>query len=294
MPDPLAAFVHHLAIERGVSKHTLRGYQLDVTQYLDFLAREGLAFEAADRLVVRRFLAAMSESCGPAALARKLAALGTFYRFCVASGLAGKDPVARLQRPKVPRRLPDMLRVEEVEAILGALDGTEPFELRDRAAAELLYSSGLRVSELVGLDLGGVDLAGGTVRVIGKGDKERIVPVGGPALEAVRRWLEARATLPRAAGNPALFVGPSGRRFSDRQMRAVLSRAALAAGLGRRAYPHLLRHCFATHLLEGGADLRSIQEMLGHASLSTTQRYTQVDLKQLFAVYDRAHPKAKA
>jgi integrase/recombinase XerC len=293
VPELLAAFLEHLEIERGVSKETLRSYELDVSQYLAFLEDERIAFAAADRATVRRFLAAMSASCGAASLARKLSALNTFYRHCLETGRAEKNPVARLQRPKVPRRLPDMLRVEDVTAILAALDGTKPFELRDRAAAELLYSSGLRVSELVSLDLGGVDLAGGTVRVVGKGDKERIVPVGGPALAAVRRWLEARATLPRAAANPALFVCPSGKRFSDRQMRTVLRRAALKAGLGRRAYPHLLRHCFATHLLEGGADLRSIQEMLGHASLSTTQRYTQVDLRQLFAVYDRAHPKAR-
>ncbi|MHB8417616.1 MAG: tyrosine recombinase XerC [Myxococcales bacterium] len=293
MADELPAFLQHLEIERGVSRETLRDYRLDVSQYLDFLGDRQVAFTDAERGHVRAFLAAMSATCGPASLSRKLSALHTFYRFCLATGRARHNPIAGLRRPKVPRRLPGMLRAEEVAAVLEALDGSGPFDLRDRAAAELLYSSGLRVSELASLDLDRLDLDGGTVRVIGKGDKERVVPVGRPALEALRRWLEARASLPRAAASSALFVGPSGRRLGDRQVRTVLRRAALKAGLGRRAHPHLLRHCFATHLLEGGADLRSIQEMLGHASLSTTQRYTQVDLRQLFAVYDRAHPKAK-
>ncbi len=289
----LEPFLRHLEIERGLSGETLRDYRLDVAQYLDRLEVAGVAFAAADRTAVRGFLAAMAGSCGPASLARKLSALRTFYGWCRKSGRTQADPTAGLARPKVPKRLPDMLRPEEVAAVLEAVGGDEPYARRDRAVLELLYSSGLRVSELAGLDVASVDLAEGTVRVVGKGNKERQVPVGRPAIAAVARWLEVRGGVRGAAG-PALFLGPSGRRFGDRQVRTVLRRAALRAGLGRRAYPHLLRHCFATHLLENGADLRSIQELLGHASLSTTQRYTQVDLRQLFAVYDRAHPKAKA
>ncbi len=293
MPEPLDAFLTHLDVERGLSHETLRDYQLDLGQFFAYLEARKLAFDSADHRAVRGFLAAMSGTCGSASLARKLSALRTFYRFCQKTGRATVNPAQRLRNPKVSKRLPDVLRPEEVSAVLEATDGEGPYPLRDRAMLELLYSSGLRVSELTGLDVDGLDLPGMSVRVVGKGNKERQIPIGRPAAEALRRWVEARSTLPKATGQSALFVGPSGKRFGDRQVRTVLKNAALKSGLGRRAHPHLLRHCFATHLLENGADLRSIQEMLGHASLSTTQRYTQVDLRQLFAVYDRAHPKAK-
>jgi integrase/recombinase XerC len=293
LPEPLAAFLRHLDVERGLSPETLRDYSLDLSQFFAYLEGRRLAFETADHRTVRGFLAALAGTCGPASLARKLSALRTFYRFCQKTGRAAVNPADRLRNPKVPKRLPDVLRPEEVSAVLEATDGEGPLALRNRAMLELLYSSGLRVSELTGMDVDRVDLRGSSVRVIGKGNKERQVPIGRPAAAALRRWLEARAGLPKAIGQAALFVGLSGRRFGDRQVRSVLRDAALKSGLGRRAHPHLLRHCFATHLLENGADLRSIQEMLGHASLSTTQRYTQVDLRQLFAVYDRSHPKAK-
>ncbi len=287
----LVPFLSHLEIERGLSPETLRDYRLDVSQYLDFLETRAVSFAAADRTAVRGFLAAMAATCGAASLARKLSALRTFYRWCRKNGHAGADPTASLMRPKVGRHLPEVLRPEEVAAVIESVAGEGPFAMRNRALLELLYSSGLRVSEAVGLDVEDVDVDGLSVRAVGKGDKERQVPLGRPAAAALTRWLAARAGLRGSAG-PALFVGPAGRRLSDRQVRTVVNRAALASGLGRRAYPHLLRHCFATHLLENGADLRAIQELLGHASLSTTQRYTQVDLRQLFATYDRAHPKA--
>ncbi len=293
LPAPLDAFLRHLDIERGLSPETLRDYRLDLSQYFAYLEAHGLRFETADHRTVRGLLASLSGSCGPASLARKLSALRTFYRFCQKTGRAAANPAQGLRNPKVPKRLPDVLRPEEVGAVLDAVDGQGPFALRNRAMLELLYSSGLRVSELTSMDVDRVNLRGLSVRVVGKGNKERQVPIGRPAAEALGRWLDARATLPKATGQSALFVGPSGRRYGDRQVRTVLRNAALKSGLGRRAHPHLLRHCFATHLLENGADLRSIQEMLGHASLSTTQRYTQVDLRQLFAVYDRSHPKAK-
>jgi integrase/recombinase XerC len=293
VPEPLDAFLTHLDVERGLSPETLRDYRLDLGQFFAYLDERHHAFETADHRAVRGFLASLSGTCGAASLARKLSALRTFYRYCQKTGRAAVNPALRLRNPKVGKRLPDILRPEEISAVLEATDGDGPYALRNRAMLELLYSSGLRVSELTNLDVNGIDLAGLSVRVIGKGNKERQVPIGRPAVEALRRWLDARATLPKAAASTALFVGPSGKRYGDRQVRTVLKNAALKSGLGRRAHPHLLRHCFATHLLENGADLRSIQEMLGHASLSTTQRYTQVDLRQLFAVYDRAHPKAK-
>ena len=254
MPELLDVFLTHLDVERGLSPETLRDYRLDLSQFFAYLDDRRLAFETADHRAIRGFLAAMSGTCGAASLARKLSALRTFYRYCQKTGRAAFNPAQRLRNPKVPKRLPDILRPEEVSAVLEAADGEGPFALRNRALLELLYSSGLRVSELTGLDVDGIDLAGLSVRVIGKGNKERQVPIGRPAAEALRRWVEARATLRKATGQSALFVGPSGKRFGDRQVRTVLKNAALKSGLGRRAHPHLLRHCFATHLLENGAD----------------------------------------
>ncbi|MHB1846329.1 MAG: tyrosine-type recombinase/integrase, partial [Deltaproteobacteria bacterium] len=217
----------------------------------------------------------------------------SLYRYCLRRGLVQSNPASRLRPPKVPKRLPDLLRPEEVSAVIEAVEPDQPSSLRDRALLELLYSSGLRVSELCGLDLDRLDLARREVRVIGKGNRERIVPFGGPAAEALGRYVEARSKLRPRAGEPALFLGVRGLRLNDRSVRTLLRKASLRAAVGQRTYPHLLRHCFATHLLENGADLRSIQELLGHASLSTTQRYAQVDMRQLMAVYDRSHPKAK-
>ena len=290
---PVLEFLDHLQIQVGASPETLRSYAVDLRQFFAHLEQRGLAWNAIDHRALRAFLLVASATRGPASLARLLSALRSFYRHGQKGGRCSKNPAARLRSPKVSRRLPDILRPEEVAAVLegGATDA--PDGLRDRAMLELLYSSGLRVSELCDLDVSGLDLAERLVRVMGKGSKERIVPMGRPAVLALERYLAVRPSYRGATTERALFLGRRGRRFSDRSVRVVLHKASLAVGLGRRVHPHLLRHCFATHLLENGADLRSIQELLGHASLSTTQRYTQVDLRQLMAVYDRAHPKAK-
>ncbi len=294
LPEPAEAFLFHLDRERGASPETLRSYRTDLEQYFGYLDSVGADALTADHRIVRAFLASRGGRNGPASLARKLSALRSFYRHCRRRGLVEKNPASRLRSPKVPRRLPDLLRPEEVSALVEASsDDGGVVGLRDRAMLELLYSSGLRVSELCGIDVERLDLDRREVRVVGKGNRERIVPFGGPAAESLARFIERRIELRPRPEERALFVGERGRRIDPTVVRSVLRRASLAAAVGRRTYPHLLRHCFATHLLENGADLRSIQELLGHASLSTTQRYAQVDLRQLMAVYDKAHPKAK-
>ena len=291
--SPLEAFLGHLRLERGSSPRTVEAYEGDLRQFFDHLTAEGLAYEAIDHRAIRSFMLQQSGRCAPASLARALSALKTFYRYAKRQGWVTRNPAQRLRAPKLQRRLPEILRPEEIVAVLEAPDES-PAGLRDRALLELLYSSGLRVSELCGLDVAQIDLRERLVRVMGKGRKERIVPIGGPASEALGRWLEARPLLLKEGANTALFIGVRGRRLSPRSIRLQLDQAVLRAALGRHLHPHLLRHCFATHLLQGGADLRSIQELLGHSSLSTTQRYTQVDLGQLMAVYDRAHPHARS
>ena len=292
LPVPLEAFLRHLRLERGASPRTIEAYAGDLMQFFDHLEAHQLTYEAIDHRAIRSFMLELSGRRAAASLARTLSALKTFYRYARREGWVSTNPALRLRAPKLQRRLPEILRPEEVVAVLEAPDES-PAGLRDRAMLELLYSSGLRVSELCDLDLAGVDLRERLVRVMGKGRKERLVPVGGPACEALRRWCEARPTLATEGSSEALFIGVRGRRLSPRSVRLRLDQAVLRAALGRHMHPHLLRHCFATHLLSGGADLRSIQELLGHSSLSTTQRYTQVDLGQLMVVYDKAHPHAR-
>jgi integrase/recombinase XerC len=305
MPLDLAAlapeiqrFAAHLASERRGSPHTSRAYLADLAQYAAYLSEAGVPLVPSSPAAVRGFLARSAGACGPVSLGRKLSALRSFYHFLVREGLAPGNPARGVASPRRPRRLPEVLPEEEVAALVEAPKLAAPLELRDRAFLELLYASGLRVSELTALDVGDVDLAEGLVRVLGKRRKERIVPVGSRAREALRRWLdEGRPLLragPDAAAAPhALFVNYRGGRLSPRSVARRLDRAVLASGLPRHVHPHVLRHCFATHLLGNGADLRAIQELLGHASLSTTQRYTHLDWKRLAAVYDRAHPRAR-
>jgi integrase/recombinase XerC len=231
-------------------------------------------------------------------LARKLSTLRSLYRYLVREGLSAANPARGVASPRRPKKLPTVLPEEEVAALVEAPEAGAPLALRDRAFLELLYASGLRVSELTGLSLGDLDLAAGTVRVLGKRRKERIVPVGRRALEAIDRYLDqARPALAagpdHARAGDALFLNWRGGRLSARSVARALDKWVLAAGLPRHVHPHVLRHCFATHLLANGADLRGIQELLGHASLSTTQRYTHLDWKRLAAVYDEAHPRAK-
>ncbi|HET9553140.1 MAG TPA: tyrosine recombinase XerC [Anaeromyxobacteraceae bacterium] len=296
----LQRFEAHLRNEKRASPHTLKAYLGDLAQYAEHLAAQGQGIVPSSPLLVRGFLARAAGEAGAVSLGRKLSAIRSLYRFLVKEGLAPGNPARAVSSPKRPKRLPEVLPEAEVAALVeapAALAG--PLALRDRAYLELLYASGLRVSELTGLDVGGVDLAQGLVRVLGKRRKERIVPVGKTACQAIARYLdEARPVLAAgpdfARAGHALFLNFRGGRLTSRSVARLLEKWVREAGLPRHVHPHVLRHCFATHLLGNGADLRGIQELLGHASLSTTQRYTHLDWKRLAAVYDEAHPRAKS
>ncbi len=298
LPPEAERFLTHLEVERRASPHTRRAYRADLAQYAAFLASEGAALVPSSPALVRAFAARAAASAGATSLGRKLSALRSFYGFLVREGLAPGNPARAVTSPRRPKRLPQVLPEEEAAALVEAPPASDgPLALRDRAFLELLYASGLRVSELTGLDVGDLDLAQGLVRVLGKRRKERIVPFGAAAADALRRWLaDGRPALaaasPRAAPG-ALFLNHRGGRLTARSVARRIERWVLAAGLSRHVHPHVLRHSFATHLLGNGADLRGIQELLGHASLSTTQRYTHLDWKRLAEVYDRAHPRAK-
>ncbi len=291
-------FLTYLRDERASSPRTVEAYGRDLGQLGEFLRErlgEGNAhLDAIDLYLLRAWLASLARARGASTLARKVAALRSFYRFLERRGRVTSNPAAELETPKVRRPLPTFLSAEEAHEVVESprLEGAAG--LRDRAMLELLYGSGLRVGELAGLDLHDLDAGLGQVRVRGKGDKERLVPVGPPALAASLAWLERRGEFVRP-GRPtsALFLGPRGRRLGVRRVQELVQRYG-AIGTGRPdLHPHALRHTCATHLLEGGADLRAIQEILGHSSLSTTQRYTHVSVEALLRVYDQAHPLAR-
>ena len=298
LPPEIRKFAAYVASERRGSAHTSKAYLSDLAQYAAYLAESGVPLVPSSPAAVRGFLSRASARCGAVTLGRKLSALRSFYRFLVREGLAAANPARSVASPRRPRKLPQVLPEDEVAALVEAPRKAVPLELRDRAMFELLYASGLRVSELASLDVDDLDLGEGVVRVVGKRRKERIVPVGSAARDALRRWLaDGRPSLARgragASAPAALFLHHRGARLSTRSVARRLDRAVLASGISRRVHPHVLRHCFATHLLGNGADLRAIQEMLGHASLSTTQRYTHLDWKRLSEVYDQAHPRAR-
>ncbi len=296
LPPEIQRFAAHLETERRASVHTRRAYLADLSQYAAFLGGHGAAIVPSSPALVRAFVARAAASAGAASLGRKMSTLRSFYRFLVREGLAPGNPARAVASPRKPKRLPQVLPEEEVAALVEAPRGAGgPLALRDGAFLEVLYASGLRVSELTGLDVADVDLAQRLVRVLGKRRKERIVPFGSAAAEALRRYLDTgRPALAGAAATcGALFLNPRGGRLSTRSIARRISRWVVAAGLPRHVHPHVLRHSFATHLLGNGADLRGIQELLGHASLSTTQRYTHLDWKRLAEAYDRAHPRAR-
>lgn len=294
------AYLTFLASERGLAPATIRAYRGDLADYAD---ARGTARDWADGPdAAQRYLAArtrrgrrLDPGLAPTSLRRRAAAIKGFYRFAFGEGLIAIDVAAHLDLPRMPRLLPETLTQSEVERLLAA--PAEGAQL-DRALLELLYAAGLRISEALNLDLEDMSLDGAFVRVVGKGDRERLVPVGEVALDAIRAWLAGgRAALVAAnhvepvRGGP-LLLGRSGRRLARQQAWVVVKRAAARAGLSGRVSPHTLRHSFATHLLEGGADLRIVQELLGHASISTTQLYTHVTGERIREVYARAHPRA--
>ena len=298
----LAEFDLHLADERAVSPHTRKAYVDDVGRFLAFLSGfagrdpAAIAADEVDALAVRSWLAALrAEGHARTSIVRRLSALRSFFAFLEREGLAAGNPARGVATPRTGKALPVTLSVAEAAAVVEAPPADTELGLRDRALLELLYATGLRVSELVGLSLSDVDLPSRQVRTLGKGRKERIVPFGERAAEALAAWLPARLALlagRRVRGEP-LFLNARGGRLTDRSVRRVLLAALSAAEVTRHASPHALRHSFATHLLAAGADLRTIQELLGHASLATTQKYTHLDVERLMEVYRKAHPKAE-
>jgi integrase/recombinase XerC len=282
-----------LATERRLSPHTVEAYDRDLQALLEFCEREQIAsFQALDSFHVRRFAAeSHRRGLGARSVARRLSAVRTFLNFLIVSGVLKSNAGVHVQAPKAPRRLPATLDADQVASLL-AISGDDPVTLRDRAILELFYSSGLRLAELVGLNLGDVDAADRTVRVLGKGSKARVVPVGKQALAALKDWLAVRSGLARA-GETALFVGRRGLRVSPRTVQKRVNEWAKRQGTPTGVHPHMLRHSFATHVLESSRDLRAVQELLGHASLSTTQIYTHLDFQHLATVYDQAHPRAR-
>jgi integrase/recombinase XerC len=316
--DRIEEFLKHLELGVHASPMTVRCYRTDLREFESFL-KAGLrtykrggawsagpvkapSLTAVDHLMVRAYLAFLSErGVSRATVARKLAALRSFYREMARQGQVAGNPAALVATPKQEKRLPHPMTEEEVRALLESAFGSEPRDLRDLAILELLYATGCRVSEIVGADLGDLELSAGgedgVLRVLGKGRKERLVPVGTKAVEALRRYVRVRGE--EAAGRPvrakdrdALFLNARGGRLTDRSVRRILDARLRQAAITGHVSPHALRHSFATHLLDAGADLRSIQELLGHASLSTTQRYTKVSTRRLMEVYAKAHPRA--
>jgi integrase/recombinase XerD len=306
----LAEHATWLAVERGVAANTLAAYQRDLSAYAAFLRRRagggpvdvGGLTEADVDAYVDHLKAARDEDGKPrwsaASVARAVVAVRSFHRFCVAEGHLAADPSEDVTAPRVPQGIPKALTEAEVEALLAAVTGDDATARRDRAILETLYATGLRISELVGLDLGAVDLEEGFLRAFGKGAKERIVPIGQTASAAIDAWLPPRAALlarvRRDRSDPdALFLNPRGGRLTRQGCWKIVAGYGLRAGLGGRLSPHVLRHSCATHMVDRGADLRVVQELLGHASVSTTQIYTKVTQSRLRAVYEAAHPRAK-
>jgi len=300
----LEQFLLHLKVEKNASSHTVRNYHGDLRQFLDFMqARLGRtgdgeptppAPDEVSYLDVRAYLASLHRRIAKSSVARKLSALRSFFAYLVRQGVIRQNPAEMVAAPKMAQKLPEVLPVDDAFRLMHGPSTDAALGCRDLAILEVLYSSGLRVSELTSLNLDSIDAELGIVRVIGKGDKERVVPIGSKALEAVGAYLGRRGEL--LAGKEehgALFLNSRGGRLTPRSVGRLLRRYVRHCQLPRAVSPHGLRHTFATHLLDAGADLRAVQEMLGHASLSTTQRYTHLTVDKLMAVYDRAHPRSR-
>ncbi len=293
LSQPLDGFLRYLASEKRHSPRTCSSYREDLKRFLAWVEQQPAPeWQAVTSHDLRRYVALLSrEGLGGRSIARHLSAIRRFYEYLLREHLASDNPALDIRAPKAGRRLP---RVADVDQLNHLLDATpdDPLEIRDLSMFELMYSSGLRLSELAGLNLHSVDHRGGEVRVLGKGSKERILPVGGKALEALARWLEVRKTIAPEAEN-ALYVSRRGDRLSTRSIQSRLSRWGVAKGADQRLHPHLLRHSFASHMLESSGDLRAVQELLGHADIATTQVYTHLDFQHLAKVYDQSHPRAR-
>jgi integrase/recombinase XerC len=293
MRKQILDFIGYLKNRRNVSPHTERSYLSDLEQFADFLGETDLS--AVDHQTLRRYIAHLINiKVKKTSIARKISALRTFFRYLNREGVLSSNPARLVALPRREKRLPSVLTVDDAQRLMdaprGAGENKHDTVLRDRAVLETLYSTGIRASELVGINQDDIDRHDRLIRIRGKGRKERIVPVGTRSLEAIDAYLKQNS---RHGDLPAIFTGPSGKRLTARTVQRILENYRKKLGLLQKASPHTLRHSFATHMLESGADLRSIQELLGHASLSTTQRYTHLNLDSLMDTYDKAHPKAR-
>jgi len=306
LEQAIRKFEAHLGIERNLTLNTRKNYLIDIRQFQEFLTKNyassenpvALRLMHIDHMMIRAFLGSLHrEKRKKVTISRKVTALRTFFNYLLREGMVKINPADMIQAPRGEKYIPSFLSVDEMMALLKAEINPDAKGLRDRAIIELFYSSGIRLSELAGLNEGDIDFSQGLMKVRGKGRKERVVPVGGPALAAVRAYLENRKKMSIeysfGGSRDPIFVGKKGARLSTRTVARILDKMVLKSGLGRKISPHVLRHTFATHMMEAGADLRAIQELLGHESLSTTQKYTAVSVGRLLEIYDQAHPKAK-
>ena len=296
MEEQLELYITHLDVEKDASPYTLRNYSHEIRQFLDFLKDEGIdTWDDVDRQVLRRYILWLrKEGYVEASMARKLSELRSFCRYLLQEGFLDSNPIDVVSSPKVPKRLPRYLKPDEVEALLNAPDVSKPLGQRDKAILELLYAAGIRLSELVSLNLGNLNLEAGQMLVWGKGGKERVVLLGDPAVGALRAYIsDGRGKLASQKTTSALFLNRFGGRLSRRSIGLILDKYSKLAGLWKKVTPHLLRHTFATHMLEGGAGLRVVQELLGHAQPTTTEIYTHVTASRLREVYMKSHPRAK-
>jgi tyrosine recombinase XerC len=295
----LKEFLEYLQAQRGVSPHTLKSYREDLEQFFYFLNKEEKDIKNLNRLFIRKFIVFLQEAkYARTSIARKIAALRSLSRFLLKERVLKTSPIEGIRTPKLKKLLPKFLDINEVARLIESASSDDFFGLRDRAILEILYTSGMRVSELIGINIGDIDFIGGVVKVKGKGDKERIVPVGSKALEAIELYTEKRE---EALNNKkkdivkdkqALFLDKWGGRLAARSIRRIVDKYLKQTAMDRGISPHTLRHSFATHMLNAGADLRAVQELLGHVSLSTTQIYTHITTSHLKRVYDKAHPRA--
>jgi len=286
MVSLLEKFLKHLEIEKNYSDHTLLNYRLDLEEFFHFLGHDRV--NDVDYPSLRRYLAELRvRQLRPRSVARKLSSLRTFFRYLQREGVIKKNPAALIMTPKLDKTLPHFLSEEEATKLIESPVEKKTSDLRDRAIFETLYSAGIRVSELVSLSIHDVDLIGNIIKVYGKGRKERMVPIGDKAVEAIQAYLDARQ-----AKSEAIFLNPSGKRITARSVRNIINKHIKKTAIQQKVHPHMLRHSFATHLLNHGADLRSVQELLGHVNLSTTQIYTHLTTERLKSVYDKAHPHA--
>lgn len=304
--DLIESFIKYLRDQKAYSKHTIRNYHIDLKQFSDFIAskktprgslRADVVAEAINPLVIREYQSSLYGRLRRSTIARKLSAVRSFFLFLEKKGIIKGNPASDISTPKLEKHIPCYLPVDDVFRLLERPSKEKPLGLRDLAVLEVLYSCGIRVSELESLNISSIDFKSRLVRFVGKGGKERIVPIGRRAVIVVRNYLEATQHIRKRTGGDSqdapLFINFRGGRLSTRSIGRLMKRYAMESGLTSEISPHSMRHTFATHMLDGGADLRAVQELLGHASLSSTQKYTHVSLDRLMEVYDKAHPRSR-